>query len=93
MLQLLPERAHNFRLHCLNDTLDILLVIHVLRDERALKFHNCFDDQLELVSFRLFLALLDVVVFQNLSDDLMQFVERAGENRLDCWLSHDTNSL
>lgn len=93
LLQLKSECAHNFWLHWLDDTLDILLVIHVLSDETALEFHDCFNNQLKLISFGLFFVLQNFAVFQNDSDGLMQFVEGAGKNGLDCWLSHHTKPL
>lgn len=93
LLQLMSKCPHNFWLHCLDDTLDILLFIHVLSDETALEFHDCFNDQLKLISFRVFFILQNVVVFQNASDGLMEFVEGAGKNGLDCWFSHHTMPL
>jgi hypothetical protein len=94
LLQLMSKSAQNFRFHFLNSTLDILLVINILRYETALNFHYCFNDKLELITYlRFFFVLQDVVVSQDLSDDFMELIEGVRKHCLDSWFSKNTMLL
>ena len=65
------EETGDFRFHRPDNHLDLFLVCCVLGKQSALKFHNCLNDQLELVNFRLFFTRDDVIVSKDLCNNLI----------------------
>jgi hypothetical protein len=72
LLQCCAEDTCDFRFHRSYHTLDFFLVGSILSDESALEFHDCFDNELELISFRFFFFWKEVVVFENPCDELVE---------------------
>ena len=67
----------------------LFLVCGVLGKQSALKFHNCLNDQLELVNFRLFFIWDDVIVSKNLCYNLMQLYEGVRKDSFNHWDLHN----
>ena len=72
MLQGCTEDTRDFRLHRPDDALNFFLIVGVLNNEGALEFHDCLNNELELINFGFLLILKNVVIFEDLGYSLVE---------------------
>ena len=71
LLQGCTEDTRDFRLHRPDDALNFFLIVGVLNNEGALEFHDCLNNELELINFGFLLILKNVVIFEDLGYSLV----------------------